>query len=157
MTVKIENHLNSKMYSFFINRKIKRYLKHIPQSHLLGLGKITIENSLHGEGKKGAAVYNRKFGNNAASIEIAFDAIYPGISKIQLFLPFFGNFILASTLYHEIGHHHHHSFQHGVNKKKSEAYADRYKKEMLDRALCGWKMILRPVAPLFRFIAKIIK
>ena len=41
----------------------------------------------------------------------------------------------AQILYHEIGHHHHHWFQHGVRKQQREAFAEQFAREQCVKLL----------------------
>ena len=129
-------------------------MKFVPQSHLIGLEKVIVSDTFCGKDENTAALYRRKHINSPASIEIYFYSIFNKKPTYLLFLPFVGKFLIASTLYHEIGHHHHHSFQHGVTKKKSEAYAEKYKKDILIKAFRGWRIFLRPLASFAKYMAK---
>jgi hypothetical protein len=152
MAVKIKNTLNNKLFFYYMNRIINKLMKFIPQSHLVGLDRIIIYDTFSGKDKINAAYYLSRDSNSHASIEISFYSVYHGRPMILLFLPFIGKFLLASTLYHEIGHHHHHSLQHGVKRDKSEDYAEKYKKEILREAFWGWRIFLRPFAPFVRYM-----
>ena len=154
MTVKIKNKLSNKFVVYYTNRIINKLMKFVPQNHLMGLEIIIVSYAFSGKDKNSAALYRRKNSNSPASIEISFSSVFNKKPMTLLFLPFVGKFLLASTLYHEIGHHQHHSFQHGVTKKKSEEFAEKYKKEILKRAFWGWRIFLRPFAPFARYMAK---
>ena len=155
MPVKIENRLDDFVLFFNIEKKIMNLVKAVPQSHLIGLEKIIIVKSFHVKKLKDvAAIYNRRSDYIPANIEISFESVFLGMHRIFLLFPFVVKFTLASVLYHKIGHHYHHSFQHGVKKKKSEVFADNYKKEMLKKVFWWWAIILRPVAPIIKYIVK---
>ncbi|MDY6862041.1 MAG: hypothetical protein SV062_03525 [Thermodesulfobacteriota bacterium] len=151
--VKIENYLNNRFFAYYINRTIKNLLKFIPQRDLIGIEKIAVYNTFNGKNKNNAALYWEKNEKEPTLIEISFDSVFHKMPIVLMFMPFVGRFLLASALYHEIGHHCHHSFKHGVKKKKSETFAERYKKEMLQKAFWGWRLLLRPLAPFARYMA----
>lgn len=130
----IENYLTNRFYRYQTNRIIKKLLKYIPKDHLLGLEKIVVFASLNRKNRNSAALYWPKNNSSQATIEISFSSVVHR-KPYLIFFPFVGKFLLASALYHEIGHHHHHSFKHGVKKKKSEAFAEKYKKEILRKSL----------------------
>jgi hypothetical protein len=151
--LKIENYLTNKFYVYYTTRVVNKLLKFIPQSHLIGIETIAIYDYLRGKNKNNAALYWRKDNNSPASIEISVWVVFHQKPMVLVFLPFVGKFLLASALYHEIGHHHHHSLKHGVKKKKSEAFAEKYKKEMLKKSFWGWRIFLRPLAPFAKHMA----
>jgi hypothetical protein len=155
MPLKIENRLKNKIYFFNIERNIKRLIKFIPQNDLIGLEKIIIVDTLHGkESRNAAAVYKKKNNYEPASIEISFTSVFKGMPSILFLIPFVAKFTLASVLYHEIGHHYHHTFKHGINKKRKEDFSNNYKKEMLKKAFWWWGILLRPLTPLVKHFVK---
>ena len=151
--IKIENCLCNRFYVYYTNRVINKLFKYIPQNHLLGLEKIVISDFLSGNYKNSAALYWRKNDSSPALIEISFYAVFHKKPIVLMLLPFVGKFLLASVLYHEIGHHYHHSLKHGVRKNKSEIFAENYKKEMLKKAFWSWRIFLSPLAPFAKFMA----
>jgi len=151
--VKIKNHLTNRFFEYYTNRTINKLMKFIPQKDLMGIEEIIVSNTFSGKNKNNAALYWRKDDNTPASIEISFDSVFHKKPMALLFLPFVGKFLLASVLYHEIGHHCHHSFKHGVTKKKSEVFAEKYKKEILKKAFWGWRFFFRPLFPFARYMA----
>ena len=155
MTVKIENRLSKKVPLFNIERRIKDLIKVVPQGHLIGLRKIIIVDTLLDKQAKNAlAIYRKKNNNDLASIEISFNSLFQGMPKVLFWVPFVAKFTLAAALYHEIGHHYHYSFKHGINKKKKENFADNYEKEMLKKAFWLWRVLLFPIAPIVKYLSK---
>jgi len=155
MTVKIENRLSKKVPLFNIERRIKDLIKFVPQGHLIGLRKIIIVDTLlDKQAKNATAIYRKKNNNDLASIEISFDSLFKGMPKVLFWVPFVAKFTLAAVLYHEIGHHYHYSFKHGINKKKKENFADNYKKEILKKAFWWWRVFLLPIAPIVKYLSK---
>jgi hypothetical protein len=155
MTIKIENRWKKRVIFFNVDNKIRQILSVVPKEHLIGIEKIIVVDEI--KTKKGkteaAATYNRKDGRELASIEISIDAVYHGMPKTFFMLPFIAKFSLASALYHEIGHHYHYSYKHGINKQNKEAFAEKYSSEMLKKAFWGWLIILRPFSPIIRYLS----
>jgi len=120
----------------------------------MGLEKIIVSDIFSGKHSKCAGLYWAKSHKKSASIQIALYPVFHGKPFLLLFLPFIGKFLLSSVLYHEIGHHYHHFFKHGINRKNGEKFAKKYKNEMLKKTFCRWRIFLRPIAPLVKDIAK---
>jgi hypothetical protein len=110
-------------------------------------------NYLNNKHQDSAALYWQKNNSTPAFIEIAIFMVFHNKPMLLMFLPFVGKFLIASALYHEIGHHHHYSLTHGVRKKKIEIFAEQYKKKMLKKAFWVWRIILLPFAPFARYMA----
>ena len=151
--VKIENKLTNRFLVYYSNRIINNLLRIIKKEDLHGIEKIVVIKFFSGNNKKNAAIYKRKSEKQPASIEIALESVYNKKLIILMFMPFVGKFLMASVLYHEIGHHCHHSFKHGIKKERYEIFAEKYKKEMLKKALRRWHFFLRPLAPFVRYLA----
>lgn len=157
MKIKIENYVTKRIFWFNIDKTISNLLDIIPNEHLIGLEKIIVVDEIKYKKKKNAAgSYSAKNGWDSAIIELSIKSIYKGMPRILFLLPFVAKFSLANVLFHEIGHHYHHKFKHRICKGKKEAFAEDYRKSMLKRAFWGWKIILRPISPLIRWLAKIV-
>lgn len=157
MKVNIENNVSKRMFWFNIDKAINNLLNVIPKEHLVGLEKIIVVDDIKLKKKKKAAgSYRAKIGWDPAVIELSIKSIYKGMPKILFLFPFVAKFSIASVLFHEIGHHHHHKFKHGIGRSKKETFAEDYSKTMLKKAFWGWKIILRPISPLIRWLAKVV-
>ena len=76
---------------------------------LLFLDTIIITNTLPSKGKEfGLGFYIPKRSNVLAHIVLASDYPYMDLARITMIFPLMGKYILAKTLYHEIGHHYEH-------------------------------------------------
>ena len=158
MKVKIENFGSKRIFWFNINKKISKLLNIIPKEHLIGLEKIIVVYEIKYKKKqKAAGSYSAQNGWDPAVIELSIKSIYRGMPRILFLFPFVAKFSLANVLFHEIGHHYHHKFKHGINRSKKETFAEEYRKAMLKRAFWGWGIILRPISPLIRWLAKVVK
>ncbi len=154
MTLKIENRLQKNILGFNIERNARKLIDVIPKQDLIGLERIIIVEEIKGKRKsKYAGVYKQRQGYQPSTIELSKNAIFKGMPKIFFLLPFIAKFTLAGVLYHEIGHHYHHKYKHGVAKQKEEAFAEGYNKKMLKKAFWGWRFFLRPLAPFARYLA----
>lgn len=157
MTVKIENHCQKKIFMFDVEKKISQLIGVIPKDHIIGLEKIIIVDEIKNKKAKDAAgIYKKKHGMESASIEISVEAVYRKMPKILFYLPFIAKFTLADVLYHEIGHHYHYKYKHGVNKNRKESFAENYRKEMLKKAFRMWLIFLRPISPLIKYLSKAV-
>ncbi len=152
--VKIKNYLTNRFYRCHINRKIENLLKYVPQNDLVGIEKIVVYNTFSKKSAEYAGLYRGRDEKELASIEIALNSVFFCKTPVLMFVPFVGRFLLASVLYHEIGHHCHHSFKHGIKKSKREIFANKYKKETLQKALWGWRLLLSPLTPFVKHMAK---
>jgi len=135
-----------------IERLIKILLTKVPQEHLIGLDTITLVDKVsHGKNQKAGGLYWQKREQEPAKIEIGVNTIYNGMPMLVFYLPFIAKFMLASVLYHEIGHHYQY-FTHGVTKKAEENFAENYKKQMLRKTFFGWRLLLLPLSPLVSWL-----
>ena len=157
MNIKIDNQLQNKIFWFNIEKNIRKLLGVIPKEHLIGLERITIVDEIKDrKAKRLAGVYEKKNGVRSATIELSVKSIYKGMPKIFFFLPFVAKFTLADVLFHEIGHHYHHNYKHGIGKARKEKFAENYRKEMLKKAFWLWVLIFRPISPLVRYLARLV-
>lgn len=155
MALKIENRFHKRIHCFNVEKNIKKLLQIVPAEHLIGLERIIIVDEIQVTKKRRfAGSYREKQRHEPSTIELSVNSIYRGMPKIFFYLPFISRFTLADILYHEIGHHYHHKFKHGVNKKTKENFADNYSKEMLNKAFWFWKLIFLPITPLVRYLSK---
>jgi hypothetical protein len=157
MTVRIENHSQKKIFLFNLEKKINRLIDIIPKDHIIGLEKIVIVDEIKNKKVRNAAgIYKKKHGLEPAYIEISVEAVYKKMPKILFYLPFIAKFTLADVLYHEIGHHYHYKYKHGVNKRRKESFAENYRKDMLKKAFWIWLIFLKPISPLIRYLSKTV-
>jgi hypothetical protein len=157
MSLQIENRLQETTSRFNVGRKIRSLLRVVPNEHLVGLDKIIIVDEIKDKKRKRiGGLYHPRHDKQPCTIEIGFNSIYGGMPKVFFFLPLAAKFTLADTLYHEIGHHYHHKFVHGITKKRREDFADDYSKKMLKKAFFWWLIFLWPLTPLIRYMAKVV-
>jgi hypothetical protein len=155
MPVEIKVVSNKKIGFFNIAKTIRKLISMVPKDHLIGLKSIIVVDTFSSKHQKNAsALYWRKNGLDLAFIEISISNLYYGMPSFLFYVPFVAKFMLASALFHEIGHHFHHVFKHGIDKRKKEQSANNYKKEMLKRAFWRWKIIFFPIAPLLKYLLK---
>jgi len=156
MSVRVQNYCRTS-FSFKIERLLQNLLRVVPQEHLIGLdsiilvGQVTSKKSRE---QKAGGLYWQKWRQRPATIEIALDEIYRGVPKIVLHLPFIPKFILANALYHEIGHHYQQRFTHAAKNVGREEFAEKYKKQLLQKAFVGWRLLFLPLAPLIRWMRR---
>jgi hypothetical protein len=102
---------------------VEMLLRYVPSEYLVGLESIVLSNIRafsHDErkqkiwGRRGKVPLTRSLGwysstnrNAPASIRLNIDKIEEAGVKQLSWVPIFGDYLLASTLYHEIGHHIH--------------------------------------------------
>ncbi len=147
MNIRIEKQYQARI-PFDVERSIRKLLKNVPSEHLIGLGSIFLVDQLsHKPSHKSAGLYWHKKGHESAKIEIAISTIYKGMPRPIFYFPFIAKFMLASVLFHEVGHHYQ-QYVHSVTKKTEEAFAEKYRKQMLKRAFSSWRLFLLPLSPL---------
>lgn len=158
MSLSVEDRLENSLVGFITARRVKKLLRVVPREHLIGLEKIVILNEIRDKKKRRVGgIYREKSNEQPCSIELAIDRIYHGMPRILFFLPFAANFSLADVLYHEIGHHYHKIFTHGVKQHKQEHFAENYSKEMVKRRFKWWSFVFMPLAPFIRYLHKKVK
>lgn len=141
---------------FNAEKTIQRLLKKVPQEHLAGLDAIIVVDQVtHKESRESEGIYWKESAQRPATIEIAENVIYRGMPKFLFFLPFVAKFMLASVLYHEIGHHYQ-RLTHEVKKEQREKFAEAYKKQMLRKAFFWWRLFLLPLAPLVQWLNRMV-
>ncbi|MFA4828190.1 MAG: hypothetical protein WC855_04550 [Thermodesulfovibrionales bacterium] len=137
-----------------IERLVRKLLVKVPEDHLVGLGSIILVDQVtHKRDKKSEGLYWQRKGQELAKIEIGVNTIYRGMPRFIFYLPFIAKFMLATVLYHEIGHHSQYS-THGITKEEEENFAEKYRKEMLKKAFFLWRLFLLPISPLVRWLTR---
>ena len=158
MAVRLENRCQRPI-SFTLERRICKFLRKVPPEHLIGLAIVILADvvSHKGSRKRGAlGIYRQKYQQQPCAIELVPQLIYRGMPRSFFYLPFLADFVLASVLYHEIGHHYHVRFVHGVRKQQREDFANEYRNKMLMRVFRRWLMVLRPLWPLIRWLRTLV-
>lgn len=151
MSIRIENHCETRL-PFDVDATIHKLITVVPREHLVGLDIIILVDQVtHKRGKNAAGIYQQKHGHEPATIQIGLKTIYRGLPRIFPFLPFVNKFLLARTLYHEIGHHYQ-RLVHGVKKKDAEQFAENYSLQMQRKAFYWWRVFLYPLAPIIRWL-----
>lgn len=151
MSVRIEKRYQGDV-PINLEKMTKKLLIKVHREHLIGLDKIIIVNRVtHKRDQKAGGLYWQKKGREPAGIEIAIDTIYKGMPRFIFFLPFVSKFMLASVLYHEIGHHYQYS-THNLKKEEWERFAEKYKTKMLRKTFFLWRLLLSPFTPLVNWL-----
>jgi hypothetical protein len=132
---------------------VRLLLRGVPEEYLSGLHKVTLTNSARQRrlyrGKRWAdnrrfrVANSRGFYRNG-QIELSIDQILLEYPELFLLFPPFKNFLIAQTLYHEIGHHIHKLQSPGF--RNGEEFADEWRDKLL-------RVFLRRywyLAPVFR-------
>ena len=109
--MRIEKHFQMRI-PINIERLVRKLLVKVPEDHLVGLGSIILVDQVtHKRDKKSEGLYWQSKGQELAKIEIGVNTIYRAMPRFIFYLPFIAKFMLATVLYHEIGHHaHRHGF-----------------------------------------------
>jgi hypothetical protein len=119
-------------------RSLPLLLHYVPSEYLAGLHKITLTNSAGlSEMYRGKVSSEKRrvrpadcrglYGNG--NILLVMDQIFLEVPEVLLLLPFIKNFLIAQTLYHEIGHHIHRLKEPGYRAKK-ETIADEWRDKL---------------------------
>jgi hypothetical protein len=147
----IESHLKSRFLGFLLARRVRKLIRIVPQEHLIGLDRIVLVDAISWrKGKEMGGIYRPKQDRELCSIELSIDSIHRGMPKVLHVVPFAASFVLASALYHEIGHHYQTRFTHGVGKQEREKFAERYSKDMMKRRFMWWLLFLSPLSSLIK-------
>ncbi len=148
-------------YNFNFEEQIKFLLKFVPKEHLSKLEYIRVLNRslTASNGKVCRGLY---YGGRAGfSILLSAETLFRGMPRLFFYIPFIPRFVLAKTLYHEIGHHYEECFCYGVKKGLKEKYAHEYAKGMQKKAfknyLLLFKLLFGPILLLRLILQKISK
>jgi hypothetical protein len=113
-------------------------LRYIPDEHLYGLQRIVITDIASDKRVQEAeGVYYGEREKSIPTIEICTTAIFKDFPRALFFIPGVTKYLIASVLFHEIGHHYQRR-THGIKKEGWEQWAERYSKEMTKKALLPW-------------------
>lgn len=155
MNLITENRSKNRIIGFVIKRKINKLIRVIPKEHLIGLDKIIILDGIPNNRRRDiGGLYKQRQKNQPCSIELSVSVIFKGMPKILFFFPFIPDFSLADVLYHEIGHHCHKRLTHGIRKERQEAFAEKYRSEMVKKRFRWWAPFFIPFSPLIRLLNK---
>jgi hypothetical protein len=99
-----------------------------------------------------AGLYHAACKNAPATIELFIDNMYRGVPRWVLFIPLFRRLFLASTLYHEIGHHIHRTMQpeHTEREDVADRWSGRLGRRFLYRRYWYLMPLIYPVVALGR-------
>lgn len=137
----------------FLARMVRKLLGHVPPSDLVDLDSIIIRDRVvTRSGRNQLALYTGRYERTPAYIELSMNEFARRWGSLFLFVPYFGKFIVASILYHEIGHHSRND-THGLGDEES---ANRYRDRILTKALSRWLRILSSFTPLTRRLARVL-
>ena len=104
---------------------IEKLLSVIPEEHLASVSKILITEYTPGRDKDAAGVYRYNEQRKYSEIELNLSNIFWEKAYGIYFFPLIYKYMIAHTLYHEIGHNCQ-KFVHSLKKNKWEDFADRY-------------------------------
>jgi hypothetical protein len=120
-------------------RVVPLLLRYVPGQHLAGLHRITLTNSaglrkmyrgkVSAEKRRVRPADCRGLYSNG-NIILVMDQIFLDCPEILLVLPPVKNFVVARTLYHEIGHHIHRLEQPGYRANR-EGFADEWSEKLV--------------------------
>jgi hypothetical protein len=148
-SVSIEIH-SDKARELRLEKHLRALLKHVPPEHLIGLQLITVVDEMNRRSKNALGFYRQAVDNQGATIVLSVVNIFGGLPRPFLFFPAVVQFHLATTLYHEIGHHHATRHSHGVSRTEQEGAAERYQKKMMVWAFRRWRPFVVAFAPILR-------
>jgi len=155
MALKIRDLSSKKPVPFDCVEVVNGLLRHVPPEHLVGLGEIALVDVLSKEAREGIrGAYLAATREGAARIEISVPGIYARAPRFLFRSCFLRYLYLADVLYHEIGHHYVKRLRHGIDRKRGEVEAERYKKAMLRKAFPVWRRVLAPIGPLVRWLLR---
>jgi len=153
--MKIKILVRNRLIKLVTTTRIRNLLSVVPKTHITGLEEIIVTDGLKfNKQETVVGIYKQKNNIQPSTIEISFNTLYRGIPTGLLLFPFIAKFLLATVLYHEIGHHYHRKFTHGISKKSEESFANEFKKEMLKRKYWLWALLISPLAPLVKYLNK---
>ncbi len=132
--IQVEEGLNKK-YNFNFEKNIRSILKHVPEEHVRSLNKIEVVSLPYGRQQRKAYgfYHGEREGEKFPKIVICAENILGNLPKVIFYWPLIPRCFLASTIYHEIGHHYQ-RLHHGIKKEKWEKDADAYEKMMTRKA-----------------------
>lgn len=153
MLPSIEIRAKSKFIGFLLARRVKTLIRIVPKEHLMGLDQIVLVDVISSKKSKNmGGLYRKKQDREPCSIELSVDSIYRGMPKLLHAVPFAASFVLASTLYHEIGHHYQTRLTHGIGRRESEDFAEKYSKEMMKKRFRWWLLCLSPLSFVIKYL-----
>lgn len=132
-------------------------LSAVPEEDLAGLNEIVLVDEIPDRRYRGRyGMYLPRTGKDKATILIAVDRLLGSLPRVLLLVPFVRKFVLANTLYHEVGHHYCSTFP-NIRASERERLADRYRKKMVKRKFSSWRIALQPLRPLVRLLLYLTK
>ncbi|MBP7526708.1 MAG: hypothetical protein KA801_02205 [Syntrophorhabdaceae bacterium] len=132
--------LKVKKLDFNLADSIEKILQYVPKEHMFRLSCILVADlPVHKSipvGSQGAYFGERN--KKGAHIELYFENIFPNSEDPDKFREMLVilQLSLATTIFHEIGHHVQSIRTHGVAQKRSEEYADHYRDSLWNKFLC---------------------
>lgn len=141
-------------FKFDFKRHITDLLKYVPKDHLTKLERIEV---LYLDYRKlnAGAYYLGTPEHSVPTIVLCPKVLFEKMPRILFFiLSFIPKFLLASALYHEIGHHYQ-RLTHGLKKDRWESNAETYSDTMMRRAFDSYRLLLFVLFGPILFIRKI--
>lgn len=149
-------------------KPIGRLLRHVPDKYLTGLHSVTLTNSqstrTFRRGKTRSRKRKVKFVDccglyRAGQVVLLIDNIFLNYPHLFLRLPFVRTYLIGEVLYHEIGHHIHHTMKREY--RDTELVADEWKNKLLRSFMLQrywyfsivavpYKLLLHPIVTWFQ-------
>ncbi|MGV7222683.1 MAG: hypothetical protein ACQ9MH_14290 [Nitrospinales bacterium] len=146
-----------KFFPLNIEKVIRELLGHIPAKHTIGLSEIIVKDIFYKDYENCNGLYYAKTKKGRpAKIELAIETIYWPRPFVYALIPFVRKYLIANTLYHEIGHHRM-RMDHGIPKKEKENYADNYSKKYIVKAFFKTLYFLRQLKELILWPKKFMR
>jgi hypothetical protein len=147
-----------------VARVVHRLLTRVPDQYTRGLGCIVLTD-LAGQPRRNrlgktisrgrrihksrvAGLYHEKWKGQSPWIELYIDQILRPCPRWILWVPFFRDFAIANTLYHELGHHVHLFISPEYREK--EDVADEWRKKFMANFIRQEYWYLAPVSKMWR-------
>lgn len=151
MDIVIENNIAVSVRKFDFRKNIEYLLQLVPKEHIYKINKIIVTNKASEKHMKNAAGFYYGYQDyKQINIVLGISGMFPKMPTIffKLF-PIIPKYLLARTLYHEIGHHYQ-NINHGYRKDVWEKTAEKYSEEMTKRFLLSSR--ISKLLKLFKFI-----
>lgn len=138
-TVRVDEQYHNYSPPIDVYRSVRLLLRFVPKEHLVGLHKVVLTNSDEvGKRVRGKIVSEKRRIKPAdcaglyskGRVLLLVDRIFQRYPEWFLLFPPFKTYVIAETLYHEIGHHIHRLEQPGYRTDK-ETVADEWKDQLL--------------------------
>ncbi|MFA4828099.1 MAG: hypothetical protein WC855_00620 [Thermodesulfovibrionales bacterium] len=100
-------------------------------------------------------VYNQKWHDGQATIQLFVDNIIESRPRWIIKIPFFRRMVFAEVLFHELGHHIHHTT--APEHKEREDVAEEWRKRLTKEYTSNRYGYLKPLKPLLKIVAIVLR